>query len=145
MRLWSLHPKYLDRKGLGAAWLEAIIAQNVLRGATRGYRNHPQLERFKRQPEPESAIAAFLTILCQEGRRRGYRFNERYILGPPAGRRIPVTKGQLSYEWALLKHKLKARDPQKYEQLLEVSEPEAHPLFEVVPGEIESWERPKEL
>lgn len=145
MRLWSLHPKYLDRKGLGAAWLEAIMAQTVLRGEARGYHHHPQLERFKRQPNPTESIAAFLVPIYEEGRRRGYQFRESYILSKPDNHRIPLTLGQLLYEWALLKHKLKGRDPEKYQQLLEVSEPEPHPLFEVVPGEIESWERPKEI
>ena len=145
MRLWSLHPKYLDTKGLTAAWLEALIAQKVLQGGTGGYRNHPQLERFKSQPEPAAAIAAFLAAICEEGKRRGYRFDESKIAADPASRRIPVTRGQLLYEWALLQHKLQRRDPQKHRELLGVSEPEAHPLFVVVPGEIESWERRKDF
>ncbi|HEU5178767.1 MAG TPA: pyrimidine dimer DNA glycosylase/endonuclease V, partial [Burkholderiales bacterium] len=32
MRLWSLHPKYLDARGLVALWREALLAQAVLRG-----------------------------------------------------------------------------------------------------------------
>jgi hypothetical protein len=36
MRLWTLHPKYLDARGLVALWREALLAQKVLRGATRG-------------------------------------------------------------------------------------------------------------
>jgi hypothetical protein len=141
MRLWSLHPKYLDTKGLPAAWREGLLAQKVLQGGTSGYRNHPQLERFKSQPDPASAIAAFLTTIYEEGIRRGYRFDGSKIAAFPASRRIPVTEGQLLYEWALLKHKLQQRDPRKHRELVEESELEAHPLFEVVPGEIEVWER----
>jgi len=31
MRLWTIHPKYLDRQGLLALWREALLAQKVLR------------------------------------------------------------------------------------------------------------------
>jgi len=47
VRIWSLHPKYLDRQGLTACWREALLAQAVLNGATRGYTRHPQLVRFR--------------------------------------------------------------------------------------------------
>ena len=47
MRIWSLHPQYLDRQGLTAAWREGLLAQKVLTGTTKGYRNHPQLRRFR--------------------------------------------------------------------------------------------------
>ena len=60
MRLWSIHPSYLDVKGLGAAWREALLAQKVLEGLTRGYKNHPQLLRFKQAEDPLSAIGTFL-------------------------------------------------------------------------------------
>jgi hypothetical protein len=57
MRLWSLHPCYLDRQGLLALWREALLAQKMLQGQTRGYRFHPQLERFRAQSDPSAAIA----------------------------------------------------------------------------------------
>jgi len=41
MRLWTLHPKYLDTKGLLAVWREALLAQKAIKGATKAYRNHP--------------------------------------------------------------------------------------------------------
>ncbi len=47
MRLWSLHPSHLDSRGLVALWREALLAQKVLRGLTRGYKHHPQLARFR--------------------------------------------------------------------------------------------------
>jgi len=46
MRIWSLHPKYLDAKGLVALWRDALLARHVLQGKTTGYKNHPQLNRF---------------------------------------------------------------------------------------------------
>jgi hypothetical protein len=47
MRIWSVHPRYLDRQGLTAGWREGLLAQKVLTGTTKGYRNHPQLRRFR--------------------------------------------------------------------------------------------------
>ena len=50
MRLWTLHPKYLDRQGLVAVWREGLLAQAVLHSNTKGYKNHPQLDRFRNIP-----------------------------------------------------------------------------------------------
>ena len=52
MRLWSLHPKYLDSKGLVAVWREGLLALEVLKGNTKGYRSHPQLTRFLQEGNP---------------------------------------------------------------------------------------------
>jgi hypothetical protein len=60
MRLWSLHPKYLDARGLVALWREGLLAQAVLRGRTNGYVHHPQLERFRAESSPLGAIADYL-------------------------------------------------------------------------------------
>ena len=66
MRLWTLHPKYLDAKGLVALWREALLAQKVLRGATKGYRHHPQLLRFSNSKNPPAALAAYLKAVHEE-------------------------------------------------------------------------------
>jgi hypothetical protein len=95
MRLWTLHPRYLDPKGLVAAWREALLAQKVLSGATRGYRNHPQLLRFQTAADPKAAIAVFLHELAAEGHRRGYKFDARKIIGPRVTQKIRETRGQL--------------------------------------------------
>ena len=141
MRLWSLHPKYLDRAGLVALWREALLAQKVLRGKTEGYRHHSQLARFKRHNDPTGAIAAYLRHILAEAERRGYRFNGEKIGSGDIESRIPVTNGQLRFEWEHLKKKLKQRDVARYAELLKVELPEAHPLFEVVSGEVEEWEQ----
>ncbi|MFN3505685.1 MAG: pyrimidine dimer DNA glycosylase/endonuclease V, partial [Caldimicrobium sp.] len=60
MRLWSIHPMYLDARGLVALWREALLARKVLIGETSGYRNHPQLVRFKRSASPLDAINRYL-------------------------------------------------------------------------------------
>ena len=138
MRLWSLHPRHLDAKGLVALWREALLAQKVLAGGTRGYRNHPQLERFRRQVDPVAAIAAYLSEVQCEATRRGYRFDASKVMPHGKIRRIPVTDGQVAYETQHLKNKLTLRDPAALGRL--PVEPDVHPLFRVVRGEIESWE-----
>jgi hypothetical protein len=145
VRLWSLHPRYLDPKGLTALWREALLARAVLRGETIGYRSHPQLERFAAQRDPVADIERYLHAVLDEARARGYRFDERK-LGRLPGRvlrsgRIPVTRGQLAYELAHLKRKLKSRNPTAYRALTRVMEPEPHPLFRVIEGGIAEWEK----
>lgn len=141
MRLWSLHPRYLDVRGLTAVWREGLLAQAVLRGETVGYRNHPQLERFKAQEDPRAAIATYLSAVLDEARRRGYAFDERKIGEGRIGHRIPVKRGQVDAEWEWLRERLAVRAPKWLEGLKDVSEPEAHPSFEVVEGGVEDWER----
>ncbi|MCL5808335.1 MAG: pyrimidine dimer DNA glycosylase/endonuclease V [Deltaproteobacteria bacterium] len=141
MRLWSLHPRYLDRAGLVALWREALLAQAVLRGGTRGYRFHPQLVRFRNQPDPEAAIAAYLEAVCREAAGRGYRFAAIKIGRRRSKRPIPVTRGQLRYERTHLLKKLLVRDPLACKTLTAVGEPEPHPLFTIVEGGVERWEQ----
>jgi len=142
VRLWSLHPRYLDRQGLTAAWREALLAQAVLAGRTRGYRHHPQLRRFQAQLEPVDSVGAFLVGLAEEAERRGYRFDRTRILQPCGQHRpITVTEGQLEHEYAHLLAKLRARSPQwlaGHEVAGQLPDP--HPLFTVVAGEVEDWE-----
>ena len=140
MRLWTLHPKYLDARGLVALWREALLAQAVLRGQTRGYTRHPQLTRFQQSQTPRRAIGQYLTAVHGESDRRGYQFDRLKIAGRGRARRIPVTQGQLAYEWRHLKLKLAARDPEWLAGLRGVKRPEPHPLFRIVPGRVERWE-----
>lgn len=140
MRLWSLHPGYLDAKGLVALWREALLAQKVLRGGTKGYRNHPQLDRFKRLRNPAGAVALYLRAVHEEAVRRGYSFDGGKI-GPCARlKNVPVTSGQLAFELEHLKSKLKLRDPAAYARIERISKPLPHPLFKVVRGGVEGWE-----
>lgn len=140
MRLWSLHPRYLDVKGLVALWREALLAQEVLSGDSKGYRSHPQLIRFRHQTDPLAAIAAYLRDVQQEAERRGYRFDSSKIIAPPGAAKVPVTDGQLRYELGLLKSKLRLRDPSAYRRIESLSEVEPHPLFRVIVGDLEEWE-----
>lgn len=162
MRLWSVHPQYLDRQGLTATWREALLAQKVLAGATRGYRHHPQLIRFRdddagadhagagadpavddagASPLPLQRIAAYLHAVADEAESRGYRFDRARITGGPGPvAPIEVTEGQLAHEWAHLRAKLAARSPAVLARWAEVTMPQAHPSFVVVPGPVADWE-----
>ncbi|WP_449280659.1 pyrimidine dimer DNA glycosylase/endonuclease V [Leucobacter sp.] len=167
MRIWSLHPSHLDRMGLLACWRETLLAQAVLAGRTKGYRNHPQLERLRAQPGPLGTVGAYLRVVADEAGDRGYRFDASRILHPASIRgagedassappdtpapsdeahplvvpRIPVSQGQLDFEWQHLGRKLRERSPE-YAARWEAAAPTAHPIFRVVRGGIEPWERP---
>ena len=196
MRLWSIHPKYLDQRGLCGLWREALQAQRVLLqgeyrecGVCEGrkinplteklcsdcrgtgkiktpYWNHPQLERFKNIPSNIGTLALYLWEIYYEGRRRGYDFDDRKINPTkvnPIMKQLTVTKGQLEYEFEHLQRKLYIRNrkmflynnsrvipcggEELYGELLKYNFNETmlepHPLFKVVEGGIESWERLK--
>jgi hypothetical protein len=141
VRIWTLHPRYLDRRGLVALWREALLAQAVLRGRTKGYRHHPQLLRFRTQAAPLACIAAYLRAIHAEAASRGYRFaSEKIARVAPAGR-VTVRHGQLAYEWRHLRRKVAGRDHAWLAKLGAVTAPRAHPLFRVVRGGVEEWER----
>lgn len=142
MRLWTIHPKYLDPQGLVALWREALLAKAVLQGKTKGYRNHPQLERFRAHPAPRSAINSYLAGVHAEATSRGYSFNSDKIGPVRRVQAISATRGQLLYEWEHLLRKLSKRNPASYRKRLGVRSPSAHPLFRVARGPVASWERP---
>jgi hypothetical protein len=141
MRLWTIHPKYLDAKGLVALWREALLAQKVLRGKTRGYKHHPQLIRFQKTENPPVALAAFLKSVHEEALNRGYNFDGKKIGRRKFVGKISETRGQLLYEWKHLKRKLKHRDPKRLREINAKEIPEAHPLFKIIPGRVRDWEK----
>jgi hypothetical protein len=141
MRLWTLHPRYLDAMGLVALWREALLAKAVLRGRTSGYRRHPQLERFRETKDPVAALNAYLTVVHSEASRRGYQFDERKLNGVQSSIPLVCSRGQIAFEWAHLVEKLRRRSPARYRLVRALSRPRAHPLFRVRPGPVASWER----
>jgi hypothetical protein len=141
MRLWTIHPKHLDAKGLVALWREALLAQKVLKGQTRGYRHHPQLFRFQSVQNPPAALASYLAVVHEESVRRGYHFDRSKIGEKKFRGRITETKGQLLYEWKHLKAKLAVRDTACYRASRSVLMPEHHPLFRLIEGEVRDWEK----
>lgn len=140
MRLWSIHPRYLDAKGLVALWREALLAQKVLQGATKGYRNHPQLIRFRQTSNPLGAIASYLRAVADEADTRGYRFDRSKIARNRYRKTIAVSSGQLRYEFDHLLRKLEQRAPEKRELLLRLKTIQQHPLFHRVKGGMADWE-----
>lgn len=140
MRLWTLHPRYLDARGLVALWREALLAQAVLRGRTRGYTRHPQLTRFREAPDPAAAMAAYLREVQAEATRRGYRFDAGRIAAAGEAGRLRATRGQLDYEWDHLLAKLGKRDPAWLEGVRHTKKPRANPLFRVTRGAVADWE-----
>lgn len=140
MRLWSIHPRHLDARGLVALWREGLLARKVLQGRTRGYKHHPQLVRFRSRRDPVAALDGYLAHVLAEAVARGYRFDATKI----RVRRTPrlhVARGQLRHEWEHLLGKLGRRDPKRF-LALRTARPRAHPAFRIVPGGIATWERP---
>lgn len=140
MRIWSVHPQYLDAKGLVALWRETLLAKNVLLGNTRGYKNHPQLKRFQALSNPVDAIMQYLSEVYIEATGRGYRFDASKFTPPSNPIIIPVTAGQVAYERQHLLSKLQVRAPERYENLKYIYQFHTHPQFTVVPGNVEDWE-----
>lgn len=143
MRIWSVHPRQLDRQALIACWRETLLAQAVLAGRTKGYTRHPQLTRFRAHGDDRdlAVVGAYLSALADEADARGYRFDRTRIdLPGPVREQLTVTDGQLGHEWTHLRAKLEARSPETAERW-RTADPEPHPLFLVVPGPIADWER----
>jgi hypothetical protein len=141
MRLWSLHPSLLDRAGLVALWREALLAQKVLAGATKGYRHHPQLDRFRQSGHPNRAIASYLWSVADEAKDRGYVFDVSKIAVRRGTVTIPVTNGQLAYELTHLKRKLRQRDRKRLQLVSQLESIKVNSMFKAVDGPIAPWER----
>jgi hypothetical protein len=140
MRIWSIHPKYLDTKGLVALWRETLLAKNVLEDKTKGYKNHPQIIRFKNSDNPLRSINQYLAAVYRESETRNYHFNKHKFNEYHDDINLTVTQGQIEYETQHLLKKLKTRDIERYYRLLKETNIEPHPLFKIIDGEIEEWE-----
>jgi hypothetical protein len=141
MRLWSIHPKYLDVKGLSGLWRETLLARHIITGKTEAYKNHPQMNRFKALRKPLPAIDTYLKHIYIESCDRGYCFNRKKFGNRFRKAKINVKKGQIDYEFKILKKRLKIRAKDKYKELLKVKKIEPNPLFRIVKGKIEAWEK----
>jgi hypothetical protein len=97
--------------------------------------------RFRRANSPVRAIAAYLRAVHAEAVRRGYRFDAGKIGRGGEAEKIPVTRGQVEYEWGLLKEKLARRSPARLEKIRETRKPRVNPVFRIVRGRVETWEK----
>lgn len=156
MRLWSINPRFLDTAGLGAAWREGGGARTSLRkrldaraaGKTpTGYAAHAQLVRFEAHADPMAALDSYLHAICDEADARGYRYNRSKLTARADVAPVPVTRGQLDFEAAHLLRKIPARHrvqvgaAERLAGAIERGAVTAHPLFVIVNGGIEEWER----
>lgn len=177
MRLWSIDFQYLDRKNLVALWREGLGAMKALDklaiGEKYGYQNHPQLDRFKKCKNYRSAIRVYLTGVYIEANKRGYNFDIsktmltsesliidfKELLSNKEDNVIELTKGQLNYEFDLLKGKLKDRSERdrkkrlekgieketdseiKYNEIKNIREARSECFFKLIDGDIENWEK----
>ncbi len=143
MRLWSINFSYLDQVGIVALWRESLLAKAVLEGKTKGYKMHPQLERFKKSENQIESINTYLSYVLEESVLRGYKFNNGKInfgeINP--GIKIEVTEGQLDYEFLHLKNKLKVRSPEDLKRINHIKFAKPCKLFVSVKGPVEAWER----
>jgi hypothetical protein len=140
MRIWSLHPKYLDAKGLVALWRESLLARHVLEGKTKGYRHHPQLIRFKAAQHPVECLNQYLSTVYEEAEKRGYNFDKTKIYPNFQKTLLPVTKGQIDFEKKHLLNKLKTRDIDKFNSLESYENFLCNSLFYLIEGDVEDWE-----
>ncbi len=140
MRLWSLHPKYLDAKGLVALWRETLLAKNVLEGNTKGYKNHPQLIRFKEMENPIEGIHQYLAEIWEEAELRGYKFDRSKINWKFVPQKMNVNDGQMAYEFRHLLRKLEIRDTSQFHKLKDLEKWDSAKIFDIIEGEIEKWE-----
>ncbi|MCO5241240.1 MAG: pyrimidine dimer DNA glycosylase/endonuclease V [Chitinophagaceae bacterium] len=140
MRIWSIHPKYLDTKGLVALWRETLLAKRVLEGKTKGYRNHPQLDRFKLTDKPIDRINQYLATIYNEALSRNYNFDKEKIDWNFKPSIMRVTTGQIKFETEHLLNKLKIRDKKKFSNLNKLKKIDQHPIFKIIKGDIEDWE-----
>jgi hypothetical protein len=122
-------------------WRETLLAQKVIQGKTKGYTNHPQLIRFRNSTDPPGMIGAYLEEIYKESLERGYNFDRSKIYKVSRRMKINVNKGQLTYEFTHLKKKLRTRDPVTFKRLKSVEYIEPNFIFNVVEGDVESWER----
>ena len=141
MRLWTIHPRYLDARGLVALWREGLLAQKVLAGKTQGYTRHPQLTRFRDGADALPLIAAYLKGVVEEAARRGYQFDQSKITSASVSQKLSETRGQLLFEWGHLKAKLRTRSPELYRKFRKLPCPAPHPLFRIVAGPVRAWEK----
>ncbi len=140
MRLRSIHPKHLDSKGLVALRRESLLAKKVLEWETKWYKNHPQLNRFKEQKNPISAINLYLQHIHIEATNRWFSFEKSKFKIISNLEQIAVTIWQIEFEKQHILKKTKIRDIQKHEELKNSKIIQAHPIFKITKWEIENRE-----
>jgi len=149
MRLWSIHPKYLDPKRLTAQWREALLCRAVLEGKTKGYKQHPQFLRIKHHTQPHYFVNRYLLEIWEESKKRGYDFDKSKLMENLHEKYqcpfelLEVTEGQLEYEFFHLQNKLDEFDAQRVlnEQMFADEGILNNEIFAIIPGPIMEFEK----
>lgn len=141
MRIWSIHPSYLDSAGINGCWRESLLAQKILNGHNFSYKNHSQMKRFYSDRESLLAIGTYLYYIYLESVKRNYNYDFNKILYFNNNYKMQVTENQLLYEFNLLQWKLKKRNYKKYLENKNIKEIFPNNIFDVKEGQIESWEK----
>jgi hypothetical protein len=157
VRLWSIHPEYLDRMGLLGLWREALLAQQVLHGETENYKNHSHMQRFYALPKEDAMqyMSDYLFFVWQEGKLRGYKLNVNHIKDPRNGgslsgsprKLFTVSSGQLALEYQILCMRTRNRDHKHFLGLEDkypshrMWVPKPNPVFTLIHGRKEEWEK----
>jgi hypothetical protein len=145
MRIWSIHPKYLDSKELLNLWNETIQAKNEFLTKFSGHFSNKQLERFLDLKNPLEAINSYMSSIYREAVKRDFSVDDSFMDWDfDDSIQIPVTAGQISHEISKLKSRLRERDEKKLQKLNGRTFLELHPIFYSVPGTIEEWENDSE-
>ncbi|MEM2082172.1 MAG: hypothetical protein QXK34_00330, partial [Candidatus Bathyarchaeia archaeon] len=76
-----------------------------------------------------------------------YKFNPYKIEPIKLTERMTVTRGQLGFELSHLLKKLEKRDKKKFKELknLTICDIEPNPIFKVINGGVEAWERSRKI
>lgn len=137
MRLWTIHPEYLDNKQLSTLWRDTLLAKNVLSGLTKHHKSDSQLNRFQNHPIPRKAINFYLSIIWEESQNRNMPFDESKFSKTSLKEKefIEVNTGQVSFEFKRLKQE------QKNDIIQIPAKIKIHPLFKSVNGPVEVWEK----
>jgi hypothetical protein len=142
MRIWSLHPKYLDSKGAVAMWREGLLARKVLLGQTKGYTNHPQLNRFKSSSKPIALLDNILFELADYfNNTYNFKFDMNKIECNEIVDPLTVSICQLNYEFWHLQNKLFLRSRHQFFKNLNDSQIQPNQIFNIVGGPIADWEK----
>jgi hypothetical protein len=145
MRLWSIHPKYLDASRLNAQWREALLCKACLEDKTVGYLNHPQYLRVKNHPHPHDFINKFLYSIWEEGFNRGYKYDDTKFAICLDFEPMEVTEDQIEYEFEHLQKKLGEFDEQYVSNEQDFNEEGIllNDCFLLIPGPIMNFEKVK--
>lgn len=139
--------KYFDDKIQNKVWETCPKCKGTGKIKT-PYWGHPQLQRFKECERPLDAIGRYLLEIYAEADVRGYSFDSSKIKGKLSPIKLTVTKEQLEYEFKHLCRKVMKRDKDwfikiKGQEFRDNYHIKAHPLFKVIDGNVESWEKVK--